>query len=75
LTNNLKKFLSDDEQLSVYRECSSYFYKWLHNEFSKQPVGILIYAMAEFIDRLRIKLFQVYDLAHQPDHALIDVGG
>lgn len=51
------------------------FYKWLHNEFSKQPVGNLINARAEFIDRLLIKLFHVYDLAREPDLALIAVGG
>ena len=75
LPNKVKKLLNDAEQLSDYRDCSAYFYKWLHNEFSKQPVGKLINARAEFIDRLLIKLFQVYDLAHEPDLALIAVGG
>ncbi|MBQ4797987.1 [protein-PII] uridylyltransferase [Pseudoalteromonas sp. MMG006] len=75
LPNKVKKLLSDAEQLSDYRDCSSYFYKWLHNEFSKQPVGNLINARAEFIDRLLIKLFHVYDLAREPDLALIAVGG
>jgi [protein-PII] uridylyltransferase len=75
LPNKVKKLLSDAEQLSDYRDCSSYFYKWLNNEFSKQPVGNLINARAEFIDRLLIKLFQAFDLAHDPDLALIAVGG
>lgn len=75
LPNKVKKLLNDAQQLSEYRDCSAYFYKWLHNEFSKQPVGNLINARAEFIDRLLIKLFHVFDLAHEPDLALIAVGG
>ena len=75
LPNKVKKLLSQAEQLSDYRDCSSYFYKWLQNEFSKQPVSNLINARAEFIDRLLIKLFHDYDLAHESDLALIAVGG
>ena len=67
LPNKVKKLLSQAEQLSDYRDCSSYFYKWLQNEFSKQPVSNLINARAEFIDRLLIKLFHDYDLAHESD--------
>ncbi|MAB62327.1 MAG: [protein-PII] uridylyltransferase, partial [Pseudoalteromonas sp.] len=75
LPNKVKKLLSQAEQLSDYRDCSSYFYKWLQNEFSKQPVSNLINARAEFIDRLLIKLFHDYNLAHESDLALIAVGG
>ncbi len=75
LPNKVKKLLSQAERLSDYRDCSSYFYKWLQNEFSKQPVSNLINARAEFIDRLLIKLFHDYDLAHESDLALIAVGG
>ncbi|CAM4107870.1 [protein-PII] uridylyltransferase [Pseudoalteromonas byunsanensis] len=75
LPNRVKKLLDDAEQLDDYKDCSAYFYKWLHNEFSKQPVRNLINARAEFIDRLLIKLFNDTGLAQYPEIALIAIGG
>ncbi|WP_462173933.1 [protein-PII] uridylyltransferase [Pseudoalteromonas xiamenensis] len=75
LPNKLKQLLDSAEQLQEYKDCSAYFYKWLHNEFTKQPVRNLINARAEFVDRLLIKLFNQCGLALQADMALIAIGG
>ncbi|RRS06531.1 [protein-PII] uridylyltransferase [Pseudoalteromonas sp. J010] len=75
LPNKVKTLLDEAQALSDYRDCLAYFYKWLSNQFSKQPVRNLINSRAEFIDRLLIKLFNDTGLAQHPDLALIAIGG
>ncbi len=75
LPNKVKKLLESAGQLDDYKQCSAYFYKWLRNEFDKQPVSNLIRARAEFIDRLLIKLFHDFALTNHPELAIIAVGG
>ncbi|MFY8272646.1 [protein-PII] uridylyltransferase [Pseudoalteromonas sp. SSDWG2] len=75
LPNKLKDLLEQANELEEYKACSQYFYKWLNNQFDKQPVGSLIRARAEYIDRLLIKLFHSFGLAQNPDLALVAVGG
>ncbi|MBQ4844533.1 MULTISPECIES: [protein-PII] uridylyltransferase [unclassified Pseudoalteromonas] len=75
LPNKVKTLLDNAEQLCDLKDCAAYFYKWLSNEFSKQPVRNLINSRAEFIDRLLIKLFNDTGLARYPELALIAVGG
>ena len=75
LPNKLKDLLEQASKLDEYKACSQYFYKWLGNQFDKQPVGSLIRARAEYIDRLLIKLFHCCNLAHEPELALVAVGG
>ncbi|TMP27036.1 [protein-PII] uridylyltransferase [Pseudoalteromonas rubra] len=75
LPNKVKTLLDEAQTLNDYKNCQAYFYKWLNNQFSKQPVRQLINARAEFIDRLLIKLYSDTGLAQFPDLALIGVGG
>ncbi|MCF2833397.1 nucleotidyltransferase domain-containing protein, partial [Pseudoalteromonas sp. DL2-H6] len=75
LPNKVKTLLDEAQELTDYRDCLAFFYKWLSNQFVKQPVRNLINSRAEFIDRLLIKLFNETGLAHQPDLSLIAIGG
>ncbi|MDK1285685.1 [protein-PII] uridylyltransferase [Pseudoalteromonas umbrosa] len=75
LPNKVKLLLDQAEQLDDYKGCMTYFYKWLNNQFSKQPVRLLIKARSEFIDTLLKKLFVQTSLSEFPQLALIGIGG
>ncbi|KZN65167.1 PII uridylyl-transferase [Pseudoalteromonas luteoviolacea CPMOR-1] len=75
LPNKVKLLLEQAEQLNDYKGCMNYFYKWLNNQFSKQPVRLLIKARSEFIDTLLKKLFVQTGLSEFPQLALIGIGG
>nr|WP_239032992.1 [protein-PII] uridylyltransferase [Pseudoalteromonas luteoviolacea] len=67
--------LDQAQQLDDYKGCMTYFYKWLNNQFSKQPVRLLIKARSEFIDTLLKKLFVQTGLSEFSQLALIGIGG
>ncbi|MBQ4880002.1 [protein-PII] uridylyltransferase [Pseudoalteromonas luteoviolacea] len=75
LPNKVKLLLDQAEQLDDYKGCMTYFYKWLNNQFSKQPVRLLIKARSEFIDTLLKKLFVQTGLSEFSQLALIGIGG
>ena len=75
LSNKLKTLLEAANTLDDFKDCSSYFYKWLRNEFSKQPVKHLIRSRAAFVDLLLQKLYKITGLSEHQDIALIAVGG
>ena len=75
LPNKLKTLLDSANTLEDFKDCSAYFYKWLSNEFSKQPVKYLIRARAEFVDLMLQKLYVITELNRHDDIALIAVGG